>query len=151
WGATKEELKSAMKEKHTTPVPEHTSDTHLAFDGGVAAGYPVLGWAFNVAENKMWRGKITFAQEGDLDALFRQGKKMLTDTYGTRQNESFKPGEPTADWKLQNPATKDVITIHLFTEGKSKPKRLCLEYINESLKAKYTQPGAQPDPTDKGL
>jgi hypothetical protein len=137
WGASKEELKSAMKEKHTNTMPRFTTENRLAFSGGAAAGFPIQYWDLLFGQDKLWRGKITFAESGDVELFFKQIKKMLTEKYSTRQSESFKPGEPTADWKLQNPETKDSVTIHLFTEGRNKQKRLCLEYVNEVLKAKY--------------
>lgn len=156
WGASREEIKSAMKEKHTNTMPRASTDSHLAFSGGTASGFSVQWWGFDTGEDKFWQGKITFAENGDVELFFKQVKKMLTEKYGTRQSESFKPGEPAADWKLPNPETKDEISIHLSTSGRNKQKRLCLEYVNETLKAKYpAPPGATgtvtPKPTDNGF
>src|SRR5581483_1374066 len=93
WGISKEEVKSVMKGKDTRVMPNYTTETHLDFAEGMAAGMPVEVWDLIVTGDKFWRGEITFKSD-DPDGLFKQVKKTLTDKYGTRQHETFKPDDP---------------------------------------------------------
>jgi hypothetical protein len=148
WGISKEEVKNEMKDKNTRVAPALTTETHLCFRDGTAAGMPVDLWDLIVTGDKFWRGEITFKSD-DPDGLFRQVKKTLTDKYGTRQHETFKE-EPLAEWTLNNPTTKDTVTISLSLHGRNKGRLLKLEYVNETIK-KASPPDEAPKKPDGGL
>jgi hypothetical protein len=132
WGITKQEVQAAMKAKNTRVMPNYTTETHLSFGEGVAAGFPVDVWECFVSGDKFWRGIITFKSD-DPDGLFKQVKKMLTEKYGTRQRETFKE-DPAAEWTLTNAATKEQVSIRLSLHGRNKQRKLALEYVNDTLK-----------------
>ena len=149
WGSSKEEVKAAMKEKGTNTMPRFTNDTHQAFSGGSAAGLAVEFWDLSFVNDEFWQGIVTFKDGSALDDLFKQVKKILTDKYGTRQSETFRPSDPSAGWHIVNPGSKEGVVIRLFMQKKSGAKKVRLEYVNETLRK--LAPAIVPKAVDDGL
>jgi hypothetical protein len=148
WGASKEEAKAAMKANGGKIIARYTSETHLGFGDGTLAGMNVKTWDLDFAGDKFCRGGVQFADTYDNDGLFKQVKKLLTDKYGTRKSETFKPADASAEWRLMAPSATEGILIRLSIGGHRNAKSVRLEYTNEAL-AKLAPP-ARPEPQVKG-
>ncbi len=136
WGISNDEAKQIMKAKGAGYVQRGSGENHLIFSGATAAGLAVDYWDLYFGGGKFQRGKVGFKDEYDIDGLFKQVKKILTEKYGTREKETFK-GDPSADWHLTNLGSKDGITIHLYVHSKNRQKHLKLEYINDALAKQF--------------
>jgi hypothetical protein len=133
WGASKQETTAAMSARGAEILPSWSNDSHLGFMGGNIAGLSAYSWDLFYAGDKFWRGGVQFKEASDLDNLFKKVKKLITDKYGTRVKESFKPGQLSAEWHLVLPPANDGILIRLWIGPADKQKRLKLEYTNEAL------------------
>lgn len=131
WGAAKDDVKAAMSAKNQPVVPKYTSDTRLVFSGGMAAGIQAEYWDCCFVQGKLYRVFVTFKERpGDPEAMFNDVKKVLTEKYGERQKETYKPDEPLAVWTPPDASGRQNISISLYRHTKSNDKRLRLEYKN---------------------
>jgi hypothetical protein len=133
WGASREEVKAAMEAKGAGILSQYTTDSHFGFQGGSIAGLPVHIWDLYFVSDKFSRGLVYFDDKSDLEGLFKQLKKTLTEKYGARKSETFKPADPSADWRLVKSGSNGAIIIRLWVGWYGNEKRLSLEYKNEAL------------------
>jgi hypothetical protein len=140
WASSEEAAKAVMNSKTAKLNARYTKDSHLAYNGGSVAGLDVFAWDLYFAADKFCRGQAQFKDNWDNDGLFKQLKKLLTEKYGTRKSETFKPAaEPSAEWRLVAPAASDGIVIRLWIGGNRANRRVRLEYTNEAF-AKLAPP-----------
>ncbi len=135
WGASKEEVKEAMTARNQPVVPRYTSETNLVFSGGTAAGLDTELWDFCFVQGKFYRAYVFFKEHGGPpEGLFNEVKRVITEKYGERQKETYKPNEPSAEWHPADASGRQDILILLVRHTKSEDKRLRLEYKNLALK-----------------
>ncbi len=149
WGASEEDVKAAMTAKNLPIVPRYTSDTKLVFSGGTVAGFETEMWCFCFVQGKFYRAFVFFKEHGGPpETLFKEVKKVITEKYGERQKETYKPDEPSAEWHPTDASGRQDILILVVRHTKSDDKRLRLEYKNVAMEKLV--PG-KTGPKDEGL
>jgi hypothetical protein len=135
WGSPIVQARQSMEAREGISLTEKQQN-RLTYKGGTFAGRPIQVWGLDFAQNRLYRGAVIMAEQGEVRVQYQEVKNLLCEKYGRNMTERTEGTAVITEWKLAStPLSRDQKILKCAIVKVDDRPRVKLVYINETIKA----------------